>query len=84
MACVAAFAQVVLDVERAELGISAGLQDRVVQALGGLVHMDFTGAGEGAQPVYTTLDPAMLPEMYLAYDAFVGTGMSISTPSPLS
>lgn len=35
-------AQVILDVERVELGISAGLQDRVVQSVGGLVHMDFS------------------------------------------
>ena len=35
-------AQVILDVERSELGISAGLQDRVVQSIGGLVHMDFS------------------------------------------
>lgn len=35
-------AQVILDVERSELGISAGLQDRVVQSVGGLVHMDFS------------------------------------------
>jgi len=32
---------VMLDVERRELGISAGLQDRVIQTFGGLVHMDF-------------------------------------------
>lgn len=31
----------VLAVENEELGITAGLQDRVVQAYEGLVHMDF-------------------------------------------
>ena len=36
---------VMLDIERRELGISAGLQDRVVQCYGGLVHMDFTLEG---------------------------------------
>jgi len=34
--------QVLLDVEMKELGITAGLQDRVIQTYGGLVHMDFS------------------------------------------
>jgi galactokinase/mevalonate kinase-like predicted kinase len=33
---------VILNIEKEELGISAGLQDRVIQTYGGLVHMDFT------------------------------------------
>jgi glucuronokinase len=62
--------QIVLDVERLELGIAAGLQDRVIQIYGGLVMMDFeTEAlqkrGFGG---YQTLDPAVLPgELFLAY-----------------
>lgn len=31
-----------LSVETRELGINAGLQDRVIQAYGGLVYMDFS------------------------------------------
>lgn len=36
------FPEVILNIEKEELGISAGLQDRVIQTYGGLVHMDFT------------------------------------------
>jgi len=36
------YPEVILSIERDELGISAGLQDRVIQTYGGLVHMDFT------------------------------------------
>ena len=36
------FPQLMLDIEVKELGIAAGLQDRVVQTYGGLVYMDFS------------------------------------------
>ncbi len=36
------FPEVILNIEKEELGISAGLQDRIIQTYGGLVHMDFT------------------------------------------
>lgn len=36
------FPQVILDIEKKELGISAGLQDRVIQTYKGLVLMDFS------------------------------------------
>ena len=62
-------ANLVLSVEVDELGISAGLQDRVVQAYEGLVYMDFDKAimerqGYGC---YESLDPSGLPELYIAY-----------------
>jgi glucuronokinase len=68
---------VILDVEREQLGISAGLQDRVVQTYGGLVHMDFSPplvprASALVGGVYTKVDPALLPPMYLAYNTLVG------------
>eukprot|EP00250_Pteridium_aquilinum_P035198 c8859_g1_i1 orf=106-1167(+) len=54
-----------------EIGITAGLQDRVVQVYGGLVYMDFdkhfmetTGHG-----LYTPMDPSLVPELYLIYAA---------------
>jgi galactokinase/mevalonate kinase-like predicted kinase len=50
-----------LSVETDELGITAGLQDRVAQAYQGVTHMDF-GAGE-----YEPLDPALLPSLLIAY-----------------
>ena len=62
------FPQIILDVEREELGISAGLQDRVVQTYEGLVFMDFTGL----KGVYTKMDQNLLPPMYLAYNPNAG------------
>ncbi len=62
-------ANLILSVEIQELGIAAGLQDRVVQAYQGLVSMDFNrhlmesrGYGE-----YRRLDPRQLPPLYMAY-----------------
>lgn len=61
----------ILSVEKDELAISAGLQDRVIQVYGGVVYMDFEKEfmkkhGYGR---YENLDPALLPPLYLAYDA---------------
>jgi len=61
-----------LSVETEELGIAAGLQDRVVQTYEGLVYMDFArdraeqrgGYDCGA---YQPLEAAQLPPLYLAY-----------------
>ena len=62
----------VLAVEHGELGITAGLQDRVIQVYGGLVYMDF--GGEAMQQVYgfdcgeyEPLDARLLPPLYIAY-----------------
>ncbi len=65
-------ASLALAVETDELGIAAGLQDRVIQVYEGLVYMDFSreamrekcGYGYG---VYERLDPALLPPVYIAY-----------------
>ncbi|MGI5817390.1 MAG: mevalonate kinase [Armatimonadota bacterium] len=59
----------ILSVETDELGIAAGLQDRVVQAYGGLVYMDFSDEymqrdGYGH---YVQLPISQLPPLYLAY-----------------
>ncbi len=64
----------VLAVETEELGIAAGLQDRVIQVYEGLVYMDFDKARERIVTGYRTyayepLDPAVLPPLYLAYHA---------------
>ena len=67
------FPKIILDIERVELEIACGLQDRVVQTYGGLVHMDFTGT----ENLYTDQDTALLPPMYLAYNSKVGKIMSI-------
>ncbi len=62
-------ANIILSVERQELAISAGLQDRVIQVYEGLVYMDFDRAlmerqGHGR---YEELDPRLLPPLYIAY-----------------
>ncbi len=62
---------IILEAETAELGISAGPQDRVVAVYGGLVYMDFTreawAANEGRHGGYRNLDPRLLPPLYIAY-----------------
>lgn len=65
-------ASLALAVERDELGIPAGLMDRVVQVMGGLVAMDLTAEAmhemDGyAVGAYRRLDPELLPRLYLAY-----------------
>src|SRR4051794_41209011 len=59
----AELAVIALEAETEELGIAAGPQDRVVQAHGGLVMMDFTGSHwrGGA------LDPAPPPPLFVAW-----------------
>jgi glucuronokinase len=62
----------VLSVETEELGISAGLQDRVAQIYEGLVYMDFAKEKmhdvAGYQcGVYELLDPKQLPPLYVAF-----------------
>lgn len=60
----------VLSVENNELGITAGLQDRVIQTYEGIVYMDFQrklieGRGYGE---YVPLRPEKLPPLYVAFD----------------
>lgn len=61
----------ILSVETDEVGIWGGLQDRVCQVYETLVYMDFArelmdARGYGC---YEPLDPALLPPLYIAYDA---------------
>lgn len=60
----------ILSVEKEELGISAGLQDRVIQVYEGMVYMDFDrriveSRGYGC---YEPLNPPKMPPLYVAYD----------------
>jgi glucuronokinase len=62
-------ANLVLRAETEELGITAGLQDRVAQVYEGLTYMDFSRdlmdrTGHGA---YESLDPGLLPPLFVAY-----------------
>lgn len=61
-----------LSVETEELGISAGLQDRVIQCYEGVVYMDFDKLAEREVEgitfyAYERLDPSLLPPIYIAY-----------------
>ncbi|MBU1096652.1 MAG: GHMP kinase [Bacteroidetes bacterium] len=64
----------VLKVETEELGINAGLQDRVIQIYGGCVYMDFnkTSVKEKGFGIYTPISPKLLPNLYLAYKEDLG------------
>ena len=64
----------VLGSEMDELGITAGLQDRVIQCYEGCVYMNFDREvmdkqGHGN---YEPLDPLLLPKLYIAYDTNLG------------
>lgn len=61
----------ILKVERDELSISAGLQDRVVQVYGGMVAMNFDPSVSLDQR-YERLDLSLLPQMYLLYNVHAG------------
>lgn len=69
----------ILSVENDELGIPAGLQDRVIQVYEGVVFMDFNrgliekrGYGD-----YTELDPTLLPPLYIAYTKQLSEGTEV-------
>ena len=72
-------ANLALETETRELGVPAGLQDRVVQAYQGLVYMDFSrhlmesrGYGE-----YERLDAGLLPNVYVAYRTSLSEGTEV-------
>ena len=64
----------ILSVEMDELGINAGLQDRVAQVYEGCVYMDFNRPRmeEHGYGHYQRLDPRLLPNLYLAYKVDLG------------
>ncbi len=69
----------ILSVEADELGISAGLQDRVIQVYQECVFMDFdkdlmARQGYGA---YERLEPALLPRLFIAYRTDLAEGSEI-------
>ena len=72
-------ANLVLTIENRELGIPAGLQDRVAKSYEGLVFMDFDRSimesrGYGT---YEPLDPAMLPPVYVAFREDLSEGTEV-------
>ncbi|KAI8388033.1 ribosomal protein S5 domain 2-type protein [Radiomyces spectabilis] len=64
-------ASLILSVEQDELGITAGLQDRVIQVYGGLVYMNFEKSymDQNGYGQYEYLDMNLLPPLWLAYVA---------------
>lgn len=70
---------IILAAEREELGIGAGLQDRVIQVYENAVFMDFDRAhfekhGFG---IYERIDPALLPPIFIAYDNRLSEGSEV-------
>jgi glucuronokinase len=66
-------ARLALAVEVEDLGIAAGLQDRMVQTRETLVAMDF-----GGEASYENLDPGLLPPLFVAWhpDAAAPSGIA--------
>lgn len=72
-------AKLVLETETRELAVPAGPQDRVIQIYEGMVYMDFSqelmetrGYGD-----YEKLDPALLPNTYVAYRTSLSEGTEV-------
>ncbi|GAF87611.1 unnamed protein product, partial [marine sediment metagenome] len=65
---------VVLSAETDELGIVAGLQDRVVQAYEDCVYMDFNREfmEKNNHGQYERIDPKLLPSLYIAFKTDLG------------
>ncbi len=65
---------IVLSAEVDELGINAGLQDRVIQAYEGCVYMNFDKKTMEAKQHgdYERIDPRLLPRLYIAYKTELG------------
>jgi glucuronokinase len=70
---------IVLETETRELAVSAGLQDRVIQSYEGLVYMDFSREIMERQGYgnYERLDPALLPNIYMAYRTSLSEGTEV-------
>lgn len=68
------FPSLVLSAEVDELGINAGLQDRVIQTYEGCVYMDFDRKfmEKFNHGKYVHLEPDLLPKLYIAYRLDMG------------
>jgi glucuronokinase len=72
-------ANLVLETETRELGVPAGLQDRVIQSYEGLVFMDFSKEIMDRQGYgnYERMDPGLLPAVYVAYRTSLSEGTEV-------
>jgi glucuronokinase len=70
---------IILATEVEELGISAGLQDRVIQVYEGMVFMDFDldYMNEHKHGRYEYLNPETLPPLFLAYRTKASEGSEV-------
>lgn len=68
------FPTIVLKAESEELGINAGLQDRVIQTYGGCVYMDFEKSflEKNNHGKYERIDTSVLDNIYIAYNTDLG------------
>ncbi|HKJ79996.1 MAG TPA: hypothetical protein VKA10_10690, partial [Prolixibacteraceae bacterium] len=73
------FANLVLSVENKELGLAAGLQDRVAQAYEQPVYMDFEKKIMDKQGFgnYEILDSGQFPNMYIAFRKNLSEGTEV-------
>ena len=69
----------VLETETKELGVAAGLQDRVIQSYEGLVYMDFSRELMDARGYgnYERLNPTLLRDVYVAYRTSLSEGTEV-------
>ena len=69
----------VLETETKELGVAAGLQDRVIQTYEGLVYMDFARElmAERGYGEYERLNPALLGDVYVAFRTSLSEGTEV-------
>lgn len=69
----------VLETETRELGVAAGLQDRVIQTYEGLVYMDFRQdrMERDGHGYYERLDPGLLKDVYVAYRTSLSEGTEV-------
>ncbi len=72
-------ANLILETETKELGVPAGLQDRVIQTYEGLVYMDFDKEIMVTQGYgnYERLDPSLLPSVYVGYRTSLSEGTEV-------
>lgn len=65
---------IILSAEADELGINAGLQDRVIQVYEGCVYMNFAKEiiEQKKHGYYERIDPKLLPKLYIAYKTDLG------------
>ncbi len=64
----------ILDAELKELGINAGLMDRVIQVYEGCMYMDLSKKhiDEKGHGIYERLDVNLLPDLFIAYKPSLG------------